>query len=68
MKKIPLILLLGIATVSCNPKFYDGEGNRIPIKVVKLFVISQFANMSPQEQQKIDKYFYTLRRFPPLKP
>lgn len=38
--------------------YYDGEGNRIPNDVVKLYVKSHFVNLDSSETNKIKEYFY----------
>ena len=38
--------------------FYDGEGNVIPDKIVRLFVQSQFVKMTKPETDSVNKYFY----------
>lgn len=56
--KYLFILLLMATFWSCNSKFYDGEGNRIPKKAVRLLVQSQFVIMDSSENAYINKYFY----------
>ncbi len=51
-------LLILMLFCSCNSKFYDGEGNRIPEKAVHLLVRSQFVIMDSAEDACINKYFY----------
>jgi hypothetical protein len=55
MKYILIILFLS----SCaSSKYYDGEGNRIPKKVVKLLVRDQFIISNHYEDSVLNKYFY----------
>ena len=37
--------------------FFDGEGNRIPVHIVKLYVRSHFIILEPSEQDSVLKYF-----------
>lgn len=39
--------------------YYDGEGNPLPDKAVKLLVISQFGHLTAEEIQYLDQYIYT---------
>lgn len=41
-----------------SPKFYNGEGNKIPIEVIKLQVKGQFVHLSPSDSTKVAQYFY----------
>jgi hypothetical protein len=38
--------------------FRDGEGNIIPDEVVRLQVISRFANLDSTEAETVNRYFY----------
>ena len=39
-------------------KFYDGEGNEIPLNVVRLLVQDQFVHLDSNEYKQLDKHFY----------
>ncbi len=41
-----------------QPKFYDGEGNTIPIEAVQMLVKAQFVWLDSTEYQTINTYFY----------
>jgi hypothetical protein len=67
MKHLPLlIIILCIAFTMTGyalgrlqeHKYYDGEGNEIPAKVIDLLVTSQFAHMTHYEDSVINHYFY----------
>jgi uncharacterized membrane protein len=63
-------ILLTIAAFACTaifsyhlgkmdcPKYYDGEGNEIPMAVVNNLVKSQFVIMGSTEEKELNKYFY----------
>lgn len=57
MKYLLIIILLS----SCRA-YYDGEGNRIPHKAVRILVRSQFVHIDTSQQKTLDKYFYVNRK------
>ena len=38
--------------------YFDGEGNEIPNDVVQLLVTSKFEDITPEEQEQLNEYFY----------
>jgi hypothetical protein len=54
------ILMSGLYVLqfSKDEKYYDGEGNVIPTKVVHLLVKDQFVHMTAEEDSLIKQYFY----------
>ncbi len=38
--------------------FYDGEGNKIPNRVIHILVLSKFVQIMPSDKDSLDKYFY----------
>jgi hypothetical protein len=46
-----------IHQINKSPKFYDGEGNLIPVPVVQLLVKSQFVYMDKAERDSLRKIF-----------
>ncbi len=63
MKKITIIsaIVMLTAILSFSPKkeckFYDGEGNEIPVEAVSVLVRSQFVNLRLDEQILLEDYF-----------
>lgn len=54
-----LFFILSIFVLaSCHSKFYDGEGNKLPQKAVRLLVVSQYCKIDSAEQTYLNRYFY----------
>lgn len=52
-------LAIGLTIGECGKyKFYDGEGNEVPVAAVKSLVMSQYAIIDHQDSVNIKKYFY----------
>lgn len=45
-----------------NTKFYDGEGNEIPLNIVRLLVQDQFVHLDSNEYKQLDKHFYLRKK------
>lgn len=56
--KILFAAIMVMSIVSCQQKYYDGEGNKIPKKAVHLLVISQYCKIDSAERAYLNKYFY----------
>lgn len=52
--------MAGILLLSCSPRFYDGEGNKIPTKAVQKYVMRHFVMLDSTDEALVRKHFYLI--------
>lgn len=57
MKTILFFACLIALFYSCCPKYFSGEGNKIPTRAVKMLVRDQFVILPANEIDTLNKYF-----------
>lgn len=71
IKDYTIILLLCLfviaALCSCHSteqKFYDGEGNEVAIKDIRLLIKASYTIVSDSEYNRLDSVFYSTKHNP----